>query len=145
MRIRKSEIEASTHDSIVQILSSDDSIVTLANEVHKRLQDRVKGTSSKANRESLLTRRKRLLDAFEKGVIEMNELSERLAALDETLAKISHVPEVPTVKEIEEFILEFKNEKTTRALVEALVANIIVDPADLSYVTKFGLSRFGTD
>ena len=75
----------------------------------------------------------------------MNELSERLAALDETLAKLNHVPDVPSKEEIKEYILEFKNVKTTRALVEALVENIIVDPKDKSYKIKFGLSRFGTD
>ena len=91
-----------------------------------------------------MTKRKRLIDAYEKGILEMNELSERLTALDEALAKIANDPNVPSVKEIEEFILEFKNEKTTRALVEALVENIIVD-TDKSYEIKFGLSRFGTD
>lgn len=145
MRIRKCEIEASTHESIAQILNSDDSTKSLATKVHKRLQEKVKGISSKANKETLLTRRKRLLDAFEKGVIEMNELSERLAALDETLAKLTHTMEVPSAKEIEEFILEFKNVKTTRILIENLVANIIVDPMDGSYEIKFGLSRFRTD
>lgn len=144
-RIRKSEIEASTLDAITGILKSDYHIEILANEIHKKLQEKVKGISSKANKETILMRRKRLLDAFEKGVLEMNELSERLAALDETLAKISHVPDVPSKAEIEKLILEFKNEKTTRALVEALVENIIVDPNDKSYVIKFGLSRFRTD
>ena len=75
----------------------------------------------------------------------MNELSERLAALDETLTKITHVPKVPSIKEIEEIILEFKNVKTTRALVDALVVNITVDPMNKSYEIKFGLSHFGTD
>lgn len=144
IRIRKREIEASTLDSIAQILESNDSIVTLANDVHKRLLERIKGMSSQNTKESLTAKRKRLIDAYEKGILEMNELSERLTALDEALAKIANVPNVPSVKEIEEFILEFKNEKTTRALVEALVENIIVD-TDKSYEIKFGLSRFGTD
>lgn len=144
MRIRKCEIEASTHDSIVQILESDSHIEVLVDAVHSRLTGRILGISSKASKESLLTRRKRLLDAFEKGVLEMNELSERLAALDETLAKITQVPEVPSKAEIKDFILEFKNKNSTRVLVENLVENIIVNPEDLSYEIKFGLPNFGT-
>ena len=75
----------------------------------------------------------------------MNELSERLAARDETLAKLSIIPNIPSEAEIKDFILGFKNLKTTRALIEALVDNIIVDPTDGSYTLKFGLSHFRTD
>ena len=145
IRIRQCEIEASTELKLRQILESDDTVGRFAYVIHDKLQQKIKGMSSKASKESLLTRRKRLLDAFEKGVIEMNELSERLAALDETLTKITHVPKVPSIKEIEEIILEFKNVKTTRALVDALVVNITVDPMNKSYEIKFGLSHFGTD
>ena len=145
MRIPKEAIEASTRQQALDILRSDESIGSLVTAVHTRLVERTKALSSQVTKESLTSRRKRLLDAYEKGVMEMNELSERLAALDETLAKLSNVPEVPSKAEIEKYLLEIKNIKTTRALVEALVADIIVDPASMQYKVRFGLSRFGTD
>ena len=88
-------------------------------------------------------RKKRLLDAYEKGVIEMNELSERLAALDEALAKYAQPKYIPSVEEIENFILEFKNLKEKRAIVDALVTNIIVD-TDKSYEIVLGVKEFST-
>ena len=145
MRLNKELVEMDAERRIKDILKSDDRIASIAETVHDRLQSKIIGSRSKTSKETLIIRRKRLLDAFEKGVLEMNELSERLAALDETLAKLNQIPEIPSTEDIEKFILEFKNVKTTRLLVENLVANILVDPENITYEIKFGLSRFGTD
>ena len=143
--IPKEPIEASTSQKALEILCSEVNIDELSVAVHNRLKEQLKGISSQDTKESLMTKRKRLIDAYEKGVLEMNELSERLAALDEALAKIANVPDVPTTAEIKEFILETKNLKSTRAIVETLVENIIIDPITNEYEINIGLPGFSTN
>ena len=142
--ISKELIEASTSRKALEILQSEVNIEELAKTVHNRLAERLTGISSQNTKESLTAKRKRLIDAYEKGILEMNELSERLTALDEALAKLTNVPNIPSVEEIKDFILEMKNLKSTRAIVDTLVENIIVDPITNEYEVNIGLPVFST-
>ena len=74
----------------------------------------------------------------------MNELSERLAVLDEALAKCSSPVYVPSKAEVKKFILEMKNVNSDRILVNSLISNIIVDPYTKDYVVHMGVPHFST-
>lgn len=143
-RIRKNIIEDEVTSSAINILKSDDAIDALVIKVYEKLQLKVNNFSSQANKETLLRRKKNLLDALEKGVIEMNDISERLATINKELSNITYVS-IPSKQEIKDYILEMKNLTSNRALVNSFVENIIVNPVDKTYEIKFGPSHFGTD
>lgn len=144
-RMRTEILDSYCFNQISAVLQSEYNLDNLVSKIHGKLEDKLKGSSSIDTKKSLSTKRQRLIDAYEKGVLEMNELSERLAVLDEALAKCSLPIYVPSEAEIKNFILEMKNINSDRALINSLVSGIIVDPKTKTYKIKFGLSNFSTD
>ena len=144
-RIRKDLLDESCLDQISTILQSEYNLDNLVSKIHQKLEDKLRGSSSLDTKKSLSVKRQRLIDAYEKGVLEMNELSERLAVLDEALAKCSLPVYVPSETEIKNFILEMKNINSDRALISSMVSSVIVNPKNKKYKIRFGLSNFSTD
>lgn len=131
-------------EKISDILQSEYNLDNLVSKIHQKLEDKLKVSTSLDTKKSLSIKRQRLIDAYEKGVLEMNELSERLAVLDEALAKCSLPVYVPSEAEIKNFILEMKNINSDRALVSSLISSIIVNPKDKSYKIRLGVPNFCT-
>ena len=144
-RIRREPIEASCCERISTVLQSEYNLDNLVSKIHQKLLEKLDKGSSLDTKKSLSTKRQRLIDAYEKGVLEMNELSERLSKIDQALAKCSSPVYVPSEAEIKKFILEMKNVNSDRVLINNLISNIIVDPYTKECTIKFGLSHFGTD
>ena len=143
--IPKDPLDKLCLEKISTILQSEYNLDSLVSKIHQKLEDKLNESTSLDTKKSLSTKRQRLIDAYEKGVLEMNELSERLAVLDEALAKCSSPVYVPSEAEIKTFILEMKNINSDRALISSLVSNIIVNPENKNHEIKFGISNFSTD
>lgn len=153
-RISKNLIEASCCEEISNILKSDENLTSLVSKIYLKLRDKLESSNSKASKEALLKKRKRLIDAYEKGVLEMNELSERLTILDEALAKCSSPVFIPDESQIKKFILDMKNINSEKVLIENFISKITVDPETkeykIWYKTTYGQAYFqlyqnGTD
>lgn len=144
-RIRRDTIEPYCCNSISKILKSDSNLDNLVSKIHKKLLEKLDINNSQDTKKSLSTKRQRLIDAYEKGVLEMNELSERLAVLDEALAKCSSPVYVPSKAEVKKFILEMKNVNSDRVLVNSLISNITVDPYTKDYVLHMGVPHFSSN
>ena len=88
-RIRRDDIEAEIKEKVLNIIKSPESIEQLTDKVYEKIKQRVKNTGRSAEKESLSTRRKRLLDLVESGALPGDDpdLRERLKKLDAELMK----------------------------------------------------------
>ena len=90
-RFRKDDLDREILENIHGILKSDENIEKLTDKVYEKLKQRVKNLNSSASKESLIARRKRLLNMVESGALPGDDpdLRERLKAIDDELMKFS--------------------------------------------------------
>lgn len=140
-RIRKDDIEADVKSNIYSIIKSDENIEKLTDKVYEKIKQRVKNLNRKdsAEKESLSTRRKRLLDLVESGALPGDDpdLRERLNRLDAELMKFSFCcngASTPIINrdDIKRYVMSVKSLSNESTLVDAFINRIDVMP-DCSY------------
>lgn len=140
-RFRKDELDQQILDNIYSILKSDENIELLTDKVYEKIKQRVKNLNRKdsAEKESLSTRRKRLLDLVESGALPGDDpdLRERLNKLDAELMKFSfscNGASTPIINraDIKRYIMGVKVLNNESALIDAFINRIDVMP-DCSY------------
>ncbi len=149
-RIRKDDINEYVINKVNEIIKSDDNIDKLTDKVYEKLKRRVKNLNNSAEKESLNTRRKRLLDLVESGALPGNDpdLRERLNKLDAELMKFccdgTSIPIInrDDIRKYIEGVKVFDNEST---LIDAFISRIDVMP-DCSYKITYAIEKlFGTN
>lgn len=121
------------------ILLSDDAIESLTSAVYEKLKQRVKILNG-TDKSDVLKRKQNIIDAIEKGIISLDDASDRLSKLNEELSKTA----IPLISkdEVKNFILEMKNLKEDRALINCFVDRIEVDPFTKKYTIRFCPNQF---
>lgn len=122
-----------------EILVSEDAIDELTLAVYEKLKLKVKNINGQDKKE-MLDRKKRLLDAIERGVIDLSDVSDRLENINSKLTGPDLM--LPSIADVKNFILDMKNLKEDRALINSFVERIEVDPYTKEYNIKFCPSQF---
>lgn len=132
-RIRKEELDTYIKEKVQNIISSDETIEALTDKVYEKLKHRVKNLNNSAEKESLSTRRKRLLDLVESGALPGDDpdLRERLNSLDAELMKFSFAgASTPIINraDIRNYLMGVKSLNIDCGLIDALITRIDVMP-----------------
>ena len=150
-RFRKDELDQQILDNIYSILKSDENIEILTDKVYEKLKLRVKNLNSSASKESLLSRKKRLLAMVESGALPGDDpdLRERLSIIDAELMKLSGASNSQNIINramVNGYILGVKEHLTkVSALVGAFINKIEVMPNSSFKITYQVEKIFGTN
>lgn len=151
-RIRRDDLDNYVKEKVLNIIKSPASIDELTDKVYEKIKRRVKNVNRSAEKESLSTRRKRLLNLVESGALPGDDpdLRERLKKLDAELMKLEVCcsgASTPIInrEDIRHYIEGVKVLNNESAIISAFINRIDVMP-DCSYKITFEAEKiFGTN